>query len=303
MVKKLKKEIQKVIVAQEELIDSLIIALLSGGHILIEGMPGLAKTTAVKTFAKALGLENKRIQFTPDLLPSDIIGAQIFNPIKNDFATKFGPIFTNILLADEINRASPKVQSALLEAMQERQVTIAESSTRLPHPFLVLATQNPIEQEGTYPLPEAQLDRFMFKVVVEYASKEVELEILNRSEKNFQATIEQIADAQAIEDAQEAVGKVFADKPLKSYIVDLIVATREHPDTLYGASPRGAIDLLKASKAWAYMQGRDYITPQDILQNLMRTLRHRLILTYEAKAKGKSSEDILEEVAKAVPMP
>ena len=299
----LKKEIQKVIVAQEEMIDALIIALLSQGHILLEGMPGLAKTTAIKIFAKALDLDSSRVQFTPDLLPSDILGAQIFSPKENDFLTKLGPIFTNVLIADEINRASPKVQSALLEAMQERQVTIAQESHPLPNPFLVLATQNPIEQEGTYPLPEAQLDRFMFKILIDYPDSQAELEILKRSENDFDVVIEKVADKEEIAKMQEETKKVHVDEPLKNYIVQLIQATRKHPELLYGSSPRGAIDLLKAAKARAYLKNKNYVEPHDILEMVPPTLRHRIILSFESRAKGATPDSILEEIAKSVPLP
>jgi MoxR-like ATPase len=302
-VNKIKKEIQKVIVGQEELIDSLIIALLCGGNILLEGMPGLAKTMSVKVFAKSLGIKSKRVQFTPDLLPSDIIGAEIFSPKDGEFKIKKGPIFTNILLADEINRASAKVQSALLEAMQEKQVTIANKSLTLDEPFLVLATQNPIEQEGTYPLPEAQLDRFMFKVEVSYNKKEEELEILNRAERGFDVEIKKVVTSDEILKAKKEVENIFIDEPLKRYIIDIINATREHQKTLYGSSIRGAIDLMKASKAKAYMQNRDYVTPKDILENIKRTLRHRVILDYSSKAEGIKSDEILEEISKNIPIP
>ena len=296
-------EIQKVIVSQEEMIEAMVIALLTRSHLLLEGMPGLAKTTAIKTFAKALELESKRIQFTPDLLPSDIIGAEIFSPKTNEFSIKKGPIFTNILIADEINRASPKVQSALLEAMQERQVTIAGDTIALPKTFMVLATQNPIEQEGTYPLPEAQLDRFMFKVIIDYPNSSAELEILKRSETGFSATIESIANEAQIEKMQDEVAKIYTDDAIKNYIVSLVQATREHPNTLYGASPRGSIDLLKASKAKAYLKGKEFVEPQDVLEILLPTLRHRVILSYEARAKGVTPDSLLESIAKSVPLP
>ena len=303
MIQMIKKEIKKVIVGQEELIDSLIIALLSEGNILLEGMPGLAKTTAVKVFAQSLGVESKRVQFTPDLLPSDIIGAEVYSPKEGEFKIKKGPVFTNILLADEINRASPKVQSALLEAMQERQVTIADKSMALKEPFLVLATQNPIEQEGTYPLPEAQLDRFMFKVKLSYNSPEEEMEILTRAESGFAANIEKVAAKEEIVRAKESVKEIFIDEPLKRYIIDIVTATRKHPKTLFGSSVRGAIDLMRASKALAYIDGRDFVTPADIMENAKRTLGHRVVLDYASKAEGLESEAIIEEIVQKIPIP
>ena len=303
MIGQIKQEIRKIIVGQEEMVDSLIIALLAQGHILLEGMPGLAKTTTVKTLAQALGVEFKRVQFTPDLLPSDIVGASIFNPKTNDFKIKKGPVFTNLLLADEINRAPAKVQSALLEAMQERQVTIAEQSYPLPAPFVVMATQNPIEQEGTYPLPEAQLDRFMLKVELSYNGFDEELEILQRSESGFDRKIDQVADASMLQQAAKESGEVFVHEALKKYIVFLIFATREHPDLLYGASPRGAIDLLRAAKAKAYMEEADHVTPEHILSLIKPALRHRIIPTYEARAQGIQNDEILSDIIQKVPIP
>ncbi len=300
---KIKKEIRKVIVAQDEMVDSVIIALLSGGHILIEGMPGLAKTTTIKTLAKALGVDYKRIQFTPDLLPSDIMGAEIFNPKDSDFRVKKGPVFTNLLLADEINRAPSKVQSALLEAMGERQVTIGEKSYKLKEPFVVMATQNPIEQEGTYRLPEAQLDRFMMKIVLDYNTIDEEFEILNRAEKGFDKSVKSVVDALEIAKAKEEISKIFIDDALKRYILNIIFATRKHPDVMFGSSPRGSIDILKASKVIAYREKRDFVTPKDILDIVKPILRHRIILKYEARAEGKKSDSIIEEIVKEVPIP
>ncbi len=299
----IKQEIQKVIVGQVEMVETIIVALLCEGHVLIEGLPGLAKTTTVKTLAKTLGCDFHRIQFTPDLLPSDIIGAQIFNPKSGDFSIKKGPIFTNLLLADEINRAPAKVQSALLEAMQERQVTIAEESYKLSFPFVVMATQNPIEQEGTYRLPEAQLDRFMFKIDLGYNSAEEELEILDRFEQNASIQPSQRVSVEELRIAKERIEKIHIEKALKRYIVSLIHATRNHPDTLYGSSPRGAIDLLKAAKAIAYKEGRDYVTPNDILSIAKPILRHRTILNYEARAEGKNTDEILDQILKNTPIP
>ncbi|MRI58624.1 MAG: ATPase [Epsilonproteobacteria bacterium] len=303
MIEQIKKELKKAIVGQEEMIDSLLIALLAQGHVLLEGMPGLAKTTTVKILAMTLGVEFKRIQFTPDLLPSDILGASIFNPKTNDFKIKKGPIFTNLLLADEINRAPAKVQSALLEAMQERQVTISDQTHPLPSPFVVMATQNPIEQEGTYPLPEAQLDRFMLKVDLGYNSFEQELEILNKNETNQEPDIQQVAAVEDLLQASQQSQQIFVHDALKKYIVSLIVATREHPDLLYGASPRGAIDLLRASKAKAYIQGQDHVTPDHILHLIKPALRHRVVPSYEARADGRGSDKILEEIIENLPIP
>ncbi len=299
----IKQEIQKVIVGQEEMIEAIVTALLSEGHVLLEGVPGLAKTTTIKTLAKALGVESKRVQFTPDLLPSDILGAQIFNPKTAEFVTKKGPIFTHLLLADEINRAPAKVQSALLEAMQERQVTIGETTYPLGFPFVVMATQNPIEQEGTYRLPEAQLDRFMLKITIGYNDPKEELEILRRSEAGYTAQISQVADLESLQETKKRIEKIAAADPLKEYIVSLITATRSHPDVLYGASPRGSISLLKAAKVMAYRNGRDFVTPDDVLYMAKPTLRHRVILNYEAKAMGKKSDEILDEIIKNTPIP
>ena len=299
----LKKEIQKVIVGQDEMIEAILVALLSSGHILLEGMPGLAKTTAVKTFAKTLGLSFARVQFTPDLLPSDIIGANIYNPAKMEFFIKKGPVFANLLLADEINRAPAKVQSALLEAMQERQVTIDNQTFALPKPFLVMATQNPIEQEGTYNLPEAQLDRFMMKILLDVGSREDELEILERSEREDEVAIEQVFSQEELLQAAKEASQIYVDKALKEYIVDIIFATRNHPKLRFGSSPRGGIELLKAAKAKAYIEDQEYVTPEFILQMAKPILRHRVILDYEAKAQGLSSDAILGEILEEVPVP
>ncbi len=303
MIQKLKKEVSKVIVGQEEMIDAILVALLGQGHVLLEGMPGLAKTTTVKTFAKALGLEFARVQFTPDLIPSDILGAKIYNPKSTEFFTKKGPIFANLILADEINRAPAKVQSALLEAMQERQVTIDNVSYPLPQPFVVMATQNPIEQEGTYRLPEAQLDRFMMKIVLGYNTKDEELEILSRSERSGQESVEQVVSGQELQEAAMACQQLYADEAIKRYILDIVFATREHPDVLHGASPRGSIDLLRAAKARAYLQGRDFVKPSDVASLALPVLRHRVILTFEARAEGKDADEVVRQIIESVPMP
>ena len=308
----IKQEVQKVIVGQDEMIDSLLIGLLCEGHILLEGVPGLAKTTTVNTLAKTLGLEFKRVQFTPDLLPSDIIGTEIYDPKNNEFRVKKGPIFTNLLLADEINRAPAKVQSALLEAMQERQVTIADETFYIQRPFLTLATQNPIEQEGAYSLPEAQLDRFMLKVVVGYNSKEEEIEIINRVSEGKFEEVKQVASPEDLETLKKEVQAVHIDEELKAYIVNLIFATRNPADAglkeleeyiQYGASPRASINLFNASKAYAYMRGQDFVTPVDIAMMAKDVLRHRVIMSYEAEAEGVSSDDVIEKVLAAVELP
>ena len=308
----IKEEVQKVIVGQDEMIDSLLIGLLCEGHILLEGVPGLAKTTTVNTLAKTLGLEFKRVQFTPDLLPSDIIGTEIYDPKNNEFRVKKGPIFTNLLLADEINRAPAKVQSALLEAMQERQVTIADETFPIQRPFLTLATQNPIEQEGAYSLPEAQLDRFMLKVVVGYNTKEQEVEIINRVSKGMFEEVSVVATPEDLEVLKNEMKAVHIDEELKAYIVNLIFATRNPSDfgldelaeyIQYGASPRASINLFNASKAYAYMRGSDFVTPVDVAMMAKDVLRHRVIMSYEAEAEGVTSEEVIEKVLAAVDLP
>ncbi len=308
----IKTEIQKVIVGQEQMIDALLIGLLCDGHILLEGVPGLAKTTTVNTLAKTLGLDFKRVQFTPDLLPSDIIGTEIYDPQKNSFKIKKGPVFTNLLLADEINRAPAKVQSALLEAMQERQVTIADETFSLDYPFLTLATQNPIEQEGAYSLPEAQLDRFMLKVVVGYNSKEEEIEIITRIAEGKSDEVKTVATAQDLDEMKAAMQEIHIDEELKGYIVDLVFATRE-PEKYglesykeyiqYGASPRASINLYKGAQAHAFLRGNTFVTPVDIAAMAKEVLRHRVILSYEAEAEGITSDEIIEKVIEAVPLP
>ncbi len=309
---RIKHEIQKVIVGQEEMIDSLLIGLLCDGHILLEGVPGLAKTTTVNTLAKTLGLSFKRVQFTPDLLPSDIIGTEIYDPQNNSFKIKKGPIFTNLLLADEINRAPAKVQSALLEAMQERQVTIADETFALDYPFLTLATQNPIEQEGAYSLPEAQLDRFMLKVVVGYNTKAEEIQIIDRIAEGRLEEVERVASKEDLEALKKDYRAVHIDDELKSYIVDLVFATRE-PEHYgmeefvsyiqYGASPRASINLYNAAKAYAYLRGKEFVTPVDIAKMAKDVLRHRIIMSYEAEAEGITSDQVVEKVLEVVPIP
>jgi MoxR-like ATPase len=311
-VNEIKNELSKSIIGQKEMIDALLIALLCDGHVLLEGVPGLAKTTAVKALSKCLSLNFKRVQFTPDLIPSDIIGAQIFNMKTAEFSIKKGPIFTNLLLADEINRAPAKVQSALLEVMQERQVTIADETYNLDLPFLVLATQNPIESQGAYELPEAQLDRFMFKILLHYNSKEQEYEIAKNVTLNSFETPNKTATKEDLDELKKAVVDVHIDKELEEYIVNLIFATRE-PEKYgleeikdyiqFGASPRATIDMFKASKAKAFIRGNDFVTPIDIALVFKDIVRHRIVLSYEAQAMDISSDYILQKVLQKVDIP
>ena len=298
-------EIEKVIVGQRAMIDRLLIGLMTGGHVLLEGVPGLAKTLAVRTLAQGLRLTFHRIQFTPDLLPADVIGTQIFNPRSGEFTVKKGPVFANLVLADEINRSPAKVQSALLEAMQEKQVTIGEASYPLEQPFLVLATQNPIEQEGTYPLPEAQVDRFMLKLKLTYPSKEEELAILNRMaavEPNLY--VEPVLGPADIFELRRAVDAIYVDDKIKRYIVDVVHATRRPaeydldlgPYIQYGASPRATIFLTRAAKAQALLDGRGYVTPQDVKSIGYDVLRHRLLITSEAEAEEVSAENLIQRI-------
>lgn len=307
-----KAEVSKVVVGHEKLIDGLLIGLLCEGHILIEGIPGLAKTTTVKALSESLGLGFKRVQFTPDLLPSDILGAEIYDPKTNDFKIKKGPIFTNLLLADEINRAPAKVQSALLEVMQERQVTLGEESFRLAPPFFVMATQNPVEQEGVYQLPEAQLDRFMMKLHVGYNTQEEELEIARRIAGRQNKSIQAVLNPDELVTLKQAVAEVHVDEEVEKYIIELIHATRNPEkyglDELkghiqFGASPRVSIDMFKAVKAMAFLRGKDFVTPVDIAYIAKDLMRHRIVLTYEAEAEGITTDQIIEKVLKAVPIP
>ncbi len=308
----LKDEIKKGIVGQEKMVDSILIGLLTNGHILLEGVPGLAKTTTVKAVAQAIDLDFKRVQFTPDLLPSDIIGAQIYDVKNTEFKIKRGPIFTNLLLADEINRAPAKVQSALLEVMQERQVTIADDTFKISSPFLVLATQNPIESEGAYSLPEAQLDRFMFKIVVGYNNKEEEWEIAKKVTMNSFEKIDKKIDKIILEELKEEVKNIHIDKELEEYIVSIIDASRNPKDynledleTIieFGASPRATIDMFKAVKANAFIRGNDYVSPVDIAMVSKDVLRHRIILSYEAQAKEIKVDDVIQKILQAVQVP
>ncbi len=306
-------EIRKVIVGQDYLVQRLLVGLLANGHILVEGVPGLAKTLSIKTLSQTLNTKFQRIQFTPDLLPADLIGTLVYNPKEGSFTTKKGPIFSNIILADEINRAPAKVQSALLEAMQERQVTIGENTFKLDDPFLVMATQNPIEQEGTYPLPEAQVDRFMLKVNITYPTKEEEHKIMARMAfTNKQIEVNAVVTPEDIVRARNVVDEIYMDEKIEKYIIDIVFATRE-PEKYrlneltnliqYGASPRAGIYLILASKAYAFIQGRGYVTPQDVKSIGPDVLRHRVIISYEAEAEEKTSEDIVKRIFEEIEVP
>jgi MoxR-like ATPase len=307
----LRQEVNKVLVGQEKLLDRMLIALITGGHILLEGVPGLAKTTAVKTLAQALGLEFHRISFTPDLLPADVVGTMIFNQKDGTFTPRKGPVFTNLLLADEINRAPAKVQSALLESMQEHQVTIGDNTYRLPQPFLVMATQNPIEQEGTYRLPEAQIDRFMMKCKIVHPSKDDERRIMNRFTRKTDIRVNPVLSAEQVLAMREVLDQVYCDEKVGDYILDIVFATRTPeqyglaigPQIEYGASPRASIYLNLAARANAMLHGRAYATPQDVKEIAHDILRHRIILTYEAEAEEISSEDIVTKILGEIPVP
>ena len=305
-------EINKVVVGQKYLVERLIVGMLANGHVLLEGVPGLAKTTAVKTLATSIKVAFSRLQFTPDMLPADVIGTQIYNPQSGDFTTRKGPVFSNLVLADEINRAPAKVQSALLEAMQERQVTIGETSYELIDPFLVLATQNPIEQEGTYPLPEAQVDRFMLKLRIGYPTRDEERMILDLMAKTTAPPEPQpVVEPEQILRAKSVINDVYIDDKVKDYIVDLVCCTRQ-PDTYeidvaeyiqLGASPRATIALTLAAKAYAFLRRRGYVTPQDVKSIGMDVLRHRVAITYEAEAEEKTSETIIQKIFDELPVP
>ena len=308
-----RSSLQSVIVGQDDLLDGLLIALLADGHVLLEGLPGLAKSLAVNALARTVGGDFRRIQFTPDLLPADLVGTHVYNPKTGDWQVKQGPVFANFVLADEINRAPAKVQSALLEAMQERQVTLAGETRKLPSPFLVLATQNPVEQEGTYALPEAQIDRFLVKLVVGYPSKEEELKIIDRMASLSAST--EAAPATTPQDLlrmRELLDTIYLDDKVKGYIVDLVFATREpervgldqlKPLILYGASPRASLALARTSRARAFLEGRGFVTPQDVKAVGAMVLRHRVLTTYEAEAEGVDSEALLRTVFDTVPVP
>ena len=313
VVQKLLTETSKVIIGQEYMVERLLIGLLAQGHILLEGMPGLAKTLAINTLAKAIKSKFNRIQFTPDLLPADIVGTMIYNQAQNDFSVRKGPIFANFILADEINRAPAKVQSALLEAMQERQVTIGKETFKLEEPFLVLATQNPIEQEGTYPLPEAQSDRFMLKAKITYPKFEDERHIMRLNMGSVAAIpIEQVATTDDILAARKTVREVYMDEKIEQYILDIVFATRNPKDyqldnlqalISYGGSPRASINLALASKAYAYLQGRGFVLPEDVRAIAKDVLRHRIGLTYEAQAENVFQEDIVDTILNAIKVP
>ncbi len=302
-------EVSKIVVGQKDMLEGVLMGLLTGGHVLLEGVPGLAKTLTISSISQSISLDFQRIQFTPDLLPTDLIGTMIFNPKSGDFAPKKGPIFTNIVLADEINRAPAKVQSALLEAMAEKQVTIGDTSYKLEQPFLVLATQNPLEQEGTYPLPEAQMDRFMFKINVTYPNKAEELEIVNRMGTNDKHVIQPVITREELLRATSRVDQIYVDQKIKNYIVEIVMASRKpgefglgHIANLLsvGGSPRASISLVRAAKAHAFLRGRGYVTAEDVKAIAYHVLRHRLILTYEAEAENMKSDEIIKEILKNI---
>ncbi|HQR46642.1 MAG TPA: AAA family ATPase [Thermoanaerobaculia bacterium] len=309
-------EIRKVIVGQNALVERLVVGLLADGHLLLEGVPGLAKTLAVRTLARGLDASFARIQFTPDLLPADLVGTLVFNPKTQEFVARRGPLFAHIVLADEINRAPAKVQSALLEAMQERQVTLGDGTAPLPDPFLVLATQNPIEQEGTYPLPEAQVDRFLMKLKVAYPSKAEEKQILERmgetTEAEASATVRPVLDPARIRELRGLVRKLYADERLKNYLVELVAATRDPKSyklaeladfVAYGASPRATLALLAAARAHAFLEGRGYVVPEDVKSVALDVLRHRVLLTYEAEAENVTSDQVVSRILERVEVP
>lgn len=310
-IKQVYEEVGKVVVGQRYMINRLLVGLFTNGHILLEGVPGLAKTLTVNTLADALHLDFQRIQFTPDLLPSDLIGTMIYNQRTGEFEVKKGPIFANMILADEVNRSPAKVQAALLEAMQERQVTIGET-TPLDKPFLVMATQNPVEQEGTYPLPEAQLDRFMLKIFVSYLDKESELEVMRRmSDMSFQSTVRPVLNKQEIFQIRQAINRVTISESLEKYIIELVFATRRPKEynlgdianyIQYGVSPRASINLNRAAKAIAFFEGRNFVLPEDIKEVAFDVLNHRIILNYEAEAEGITTRDVVEAILKKVPI-
>jgi MoxR-like ATPase len=304
-------EVKKVIVGQDHLLERLVVALLAGGHMLVEGVPGLAKTMAIKTLAEAIGGEFKRIQFTPDLVPADLVGTRIYNQKTGEFNTSLGPVFTNLLLADEINRAPAKVQSALLEVMQERQVTIGRETFQVPNPFLVLATQNPIETEGTYPLPEAQVDRFMLKVLVGYPSTTEEFVIVERM-TGILPVVQKVLGTEQLLGLQQTSDKVYVDPALIQYAIHIVGATRKpkevglkevEPYIMFGASPRASINLIRAGRALAFVRGRMYALPQDVLDMVLDVLRHRLVLSYEALSDNVSADDLLKKILDRVPVP
>ena len=309
---RVKSEVRKVLVGQDVMLSRLLIAMLTGGHVLLEGLPGLAKTTAIKGLANALHCKFNRIQFTPDLLPADLIGTMIYNPREGSFGTRKGPIFANLILADEINRAPSKVQSALLEAMQEHQVTIGDETYPLEEPFLVLATQNPIEQEGTYPLPEAQVDRFMLKIIVDYPSKADERKVVDAVLDDIRREVHPGMQPYELVEIKQTVSTIYMDDKVKDYVLEVVTATRRPQDYRmaelkplieYGASPRASINLCLAARANAFLSGRGYVTPQDVKDIALDVLRHRVILTYEAEAEQMTSDDVVRKVLESVPVP
>jgi MoxR-like ATPase len=309
---RVRSEVRKVLVGQDVMLSRLLIAMITGGHVLLEGLPGLAKTTAIKGLANALRCKFNRIQFTPDLLPADLIGTMIYNPREGSFGTRKGPIFANLILADEINRAPSKVQSALLEAMQEHQVTIGDETYPLEEPFLVLATQNPIEQEGTYPLPEAQVDRFMLKIIVDYPSKSDERKVVDSVLDDIRREVQPVLEPQQLIEIKQTVSTLYMDDKVKDYVLDVVTATRRpeefrlkelKPLIEYGASPRASINLCLAARANAFLAGRGYVTPQDVKDIALDVLRHRVILTYEAEAEQMTSDDVVRKVLESVPVP
>lgn len=311
-VSKLLDEVGKVVVGQRTMLERILIGLFTDGHVLLEGVPGLAKTLTIRSISDAIALDFQRIQFTPDLLPSDLVGTMIFNQKSGEFAVKKGPIFTNIVLADEINRAPAKVQSALLESMAERTVTIGDETHKLEDPFLVLATQNPLEQEGTYPLPEAQMDRFMFKVLVTYPTKDEEFEVLNRMTNKESPKVQRIVGPQDIVRARELVSAIYIDEKVKHYIVEIIMASRQPAEyglgslanlINVGGSPRATISLTKAAKAHAFMKGRGFVTPEDVKSIAYDVLRHRILLTYEAEAEEVKSDAVIREILNKIEVP
>jgi MoxR-like ATPase len=305
-------EVNKVVVGQREMLEGILMGMLTGGHVLIEGVPGLAKSLTISTMAKAIDLNFQRIQFTPDLLPTDLIGTMIFNPKTGEFAPRKGPIFTNIVLADEINRAPAKVQSALLESMAEKQVTIGDTTYPLEKPFLVLATQNPLEQEGTYPLPEAQMDRFMFKIIVTYPRKEEELQILNKMATDKLPEVQKVITREELLKAKDRADQVYMDEKVKAYIIEIVMTTR-HPEKYgmanlkdlikVGGSPRATISLTRAAKAHAFIRSRGYVTAEDVKAIAYNVLRHRLILTYEAEAENMSADEVIKEILNHIEVP
>lgn len=311
-VKTMMEEVSKVVVGQQEMLEGILIGLLTGGHILLEGVPGLAKTLTIATISNTIDLQFQRIQFTPDLLPSDLIGTMIYNQNTGDFVAKKGPIFSNIVLADEINRAPAKVQAALLESMAEKQVTIGDTTYKLDKPFLVMATQNPLEQEGTYALPEAQMDRFMFKIVVNYPKREEEFEILNRLHEDKVNEVMKVISKEDLLKAKDVVNMIYVDEKLKNYIVDIIMATRSPKDfglghlqdlIAFGCSPRATISLVRAAKGHAFINGRGYISAEDIKAIAYLVLRHRIGLTYEAEAENMTSDAIISEILNTIEVP